>query len=634
MAQEIRILMVEDTALDAELIEHEFKKENLSFQLKRVETKEAFEQALLGFGPDIILSDMMLPAFHGLSALAIAKEKYPHVPFIFVSGTIGDELAVSSVKMGATDYVLKDSLSKIVPATLRALKEFKQNLQLKEIENLKDFIAAVVESTSDAIIGVDLEGKVTSWNTGAQMIYGYTAKEILGKNVLTIYTPEDFELYHIIIAKIQNGESVIDFQTKRVNKHGQVIDVSATVSPVKDAGGKVIGISSITRDITALIKMQSELEKQRQSLIDSEERFRQLTENIKEVIWLTDPAFSKILYINSAYTEIFGRSRGEIYANSMSFMEAVHVDDRQRVKDALEVQRTNFKFEVEYRIVKPDGDIRWVMARAFPIKDAEGKVYRMAGIAEDITRQKESEMALKQAHRQLIHTEKLAAIGQLSAGIAHEIKNPLGIITLCIEQLRDEVQGLNEGNKTLIEMIQEATDRANKVVVELLNYSRTSELKLSSVPVEVCLDHTVFLLQNAIKLKNITIHCFYTKEETFKVMGDRSLLEQAFFNLIANAIDAIEEKGSIHISTYLDISNKSGNKVMIEIADTGCGMLPEVAKRIFEPFYTTKPQGKGTGLGLSIVEMIVSQHHGTVWAESKVGAGTKFFIALPQLKGN
>jgi PAS domain S-box-containing protein len=187
MKNELRILILEDDDADAELIQHELRKANIAFKSQRVDTREAFQKKLFDFEPDLILADYTLPAFDGSSALRMVKEKYPDVPFIFVSGTIGEDFAIESLKSGATDYVLKDRLSRLAPAVDRALSEVKEKIEYrkarKALEESEMRFRSVVQLANDAIILTDGKNDIISWNKGAQVIFGYLEEEVLGKSI-------------------------------------------------------------------------------------------------------------------------------------------------------------------------------------------------------------------------------------------------------------------------------------------------------------------------------------------------------------------------------------------------------------------------------------------------------------------
>lgn len=247
----------------------------------------------------------------------------------------------------------------------------------KEAEKARAYLAAIVESSEDVIIGKTLDGTITSWNAAAERIYGWSADELIGQSVFKLFPPGADEEYRYIMGKLGQGESVSQLETKRVRKDGKLIDIALTVSPIKDKDGHIIGASTIARDITALKWAQAARE-------ESEQRLRQLTDNIGEVLWLRDVRTSQMLYVSAAFADVWGVARDRLYEQPYSFVEYIHPDDRDRVLEALQ-QHAEGEFREEYRIIRPGGDTRWIRAHTVPIRDDAGEVYRVAGIAEDIT---------------------------------------------------------------------------------------------------------------------------------------------------------------------------------------------------------------------------------------------------------
>jgi signal transduction histidine kinase len=245
---------------------------------------------------------------------------------------------------------------------------------------------------------------------------------------------------------------------------------------------------------------------------------------------------------------------------------------------------------------------------------------------------KQNVKQLNETQNQLIQTEKMAAVGQLAFGIAHEIRNPLGIILGGVELLGNKLAGKKEEIiKISLEKIEQSIDRANNIITTLLKFSRASQLNLQ--PVNVCktMDAVVSLIKNQANLKNVRIKINY-KDKDLEVRADPNMLQQAFFNLCINAIDAMPKGGKLFINVYCETKEEVKRNIVIEIADTGKGIPKEKLSKIFEPFFTTKPPGEGTGLGLSIVHLILERHNATIDVESRVREGTKFVIKLPVAK--
>ncbi|MCX5666852.1 MAG: response regulator [Candidatus Omnitrophica bacterium] len=236
---------------------------------------------------------------------------------------------------------------------------------------------------------------------------------------------------------------------------------------------------------------------------------------------------------------------------------------------------------------------------------------------------------LNQTQNQLFQSEKMAAVGQLAFGIAHEIRNPLGIILGGIEFLEMNLGNKDEINKEIVGKLKESIDRANNIIVDLLKFSRTSKLEAYSVNICALIDEVAALIKNQAYSKDVRIVKNYA-DSALSVLADPALLRQAFFNLCINAIDSMSKGGELRLNIYSGQGQgaKANKEVIVEIADTGKGIPEDILPRIFEPFFTTKEPGKGTGLGLSIVHLILERHKAAITVESAAGKGTKFTIRL------
>ncbi len=271
MSKELHILILEDVPEDAELIARELRKGGIVFSSRRVETKEDFQKELRDFMPDIILADFSLPAFSGLSALLIVKKESPDVPLILVSGAIGEELAVKMLKEGATDYVLKSRLSHLVPAIMRALREVEERRERKRAEevlaNALNEQKNIMDTIPDIIYLLDLEGKMVKWNRIGEIVTGFSAEEIKGKNVLDFFPDKDKP---VVIKAIQEAfeKGHRDIEAGLLLKDGTVVPYHWTGVPLKDEQGKVIGLIGIGRDITERKRAEEELKKRVKELED------------------------------------------------------------------------------------------------------------------------------------------------------------------------------------------------------------------------------------------------------------------------------------------------------------------------------------------------------------------------------
>src|SRR5882672_2436225 len=398
----IRVLLTEDNAADAELVMRELKRAELRFAHRVADSEESFTDALHSFAPDVILSDFSMPGFDGEAALALARAMCPDTPFIFVSGTIGEEFAIQALKSGAADYVMKTNLLRLPAAVERAIQERRERSARRDTEKALGASelrkSAIIEAALDCFVTIDAQGCVIEFNPAAEKAFGYARNEVLGKELAELILPpalreahrQGLQHYHAA------GEGPIlgrRIEVSAMRKDGSEFPVELTVVPIRLPEQTLF--SAYIRDIT-------ERKRAEMDLLESEERFRQLAENIQEVFWLTDLSKNEMLYISPTYEEIWGRSRQSLYAAPRTWAEAIHLDDRDRVLKAAQTQQMAGKYVEEYRIVRPDGTMRWIRDRAFPVTDTDGIVIRIAGIAEDITERKEQEHRIARLSR--IHT--------------------------------------------------------------------------------------------------------------------------------------------------------------------------------------------------------------------------------------
>ncbi|PXF57713.1 MAG: hypothetical protein C4B58_08970 [Deltaproteobacteria bacterium] len=386
----------------------------------------------------------------------------------------------------------------------------------------------------------------------------------------------------------------------------------------------------------------------------SEERYRSLVESTGDLIFIVDKE-CKILFVNAILLSQFGILRSHILGKTFDSFHTTE-ETKNFAKNVNKVFETGITTDYEDYSKKYD---KWLIRTLSPIKEPDTKnVIAVSVISKNITERKMAEEDLKKAynelkmaHDQLIQNEKMAAIGRLTSGIAHQIRNPLGIILMGVEYLDNTLSEKDEQCSGSIKIIKQAVGRANKIIVDILQFSRKTELKFE--PIDICklLDDTISLVEHSINLKNIKIRRNYPKE-TVKCKVDKNMFQQVVINLLNNAVDAMQDGGEIKINIFYKSASNIGNRigrreddyfkmgdkiVVIEIEDTGEGIPEDLLPNIFEPFYTTKEAKKGTGLGLSIAHLIIDRHRGSIDVESEANKGTKFIINLQpgnnQVKG-
>jgi PAS domain S-box-containing protein len=242
--------MVEDSADDALLLAAELKRGGFDPVFQRVETAASMQAALEVHKWDLIICDYSMPHFSGPEALALHQQRALDIPFISVSGAVGEETVAEMIKAGAHDYVMKGNLARLVPVVKRELGAAQERRDRRQTEAASAYLASIVQFCDDAIIGSTLDGTVVSWNAGAERLYGYSAAEMIGRSISVLIPPYRPEELPEIYDTIKRGEGVDGLETVRLRKDGTAVEVSLTVSPLKDAGGRVVGASTVARDIT------------------------------------------------------------------------------------------------------------------------------------------------------------------------------------------------------------------------------------------------------------------------------------------------------------------------------------------------------------------------------------------------
>jgi PAS domain S-box-containing protein len=358
---------------------------------------------------------------------------------------------------------------------------------------------------------------------------------------------------------------------------------------------------------------------------ESDERFRQMAGSVGEVFWMLDVERGQLLYVSPAFERIWGRDP-TFLDERHHLLDTVHPEDRERALGYME-RNTRQASEETYRIIRPDGAVRWIHDRSFPIFDQAGKLYRVTGIAADITDRRELEEQLRQA-------QKMDAVGRLAGGVAHDFNNLLTVIGGYSQHLLDSTSA-EDPKRNALEQILKASNRAAALTSQLLAFGRKQMLRPQLINLNHLLTNMESLLRRVMG-EHITFHAALSKT-VLSVKADPNQLEQVLINLAANARDAMPDGGEFRIETALvdapeggaEGRLKEGQYARLRVSDTGVGMNHKVLEHLFEPFFTTKAVGKGSGLGLSTVYGIVQQNQGTIHVTSERGRGTAFEIYLP-----
>jgi PAS domain S-box-containing protein len=474
---------------------------------------------------------------------------------------------------------------------------------------LSQRLAAIVESSEDAIASKDLNGVITSWNKSAERLFGYKAEEIIGRPVTTIIPPELLDDEPVILGKIRAGERIEHFQTVRLHKNGQRINVSLTVSPVRDDKGNIIAAAKIVRDISRQKKLE-----------EAALRLAAIVESSDDAIASKD-LNGIITSWNRSAEKLFGYKAEEIIGKPVTVIipRELHHDEPMILS---KIRRGEKIEHFETIRLHKSGERIEVSLTISPVKDEYGKVIGAAKIIRNITENNKIERALRT-------TEKLAAAGRMAATVAHEINNPLEAVTNLIYLAKRDL-GDSDRVAGYLEMASRELDRVAHIARQTLGFYRdTSSPVLLNIA--ETLDDLLLLYEKRFGSRNIKVLKQYKGGTEITALGGE--IRQAFSNLITNAVDAMPSGGKLvlRVSKSCERNNSRVPGVRVTILDTGCGIDPRHRNNIFQPFFTTKAD-VGTGLGLWITKSIVEKHGGAIHVKSKTGPdahGTAFSIFLP-----
>ncbi len=480
----------------------------------------------------------------------------------------------------------------------------------------------LAENVKDVITVVDMNLRPTYISPSVTQLLGYTVEEALAMSFEQGLTPASFDAiikaFSEKLAAEASGQKdlpdsiVLEGEAK--HKNGHLVPIEIGVNLMRDAEGKPAGILGVTRDITERKKVEEELRV-------SEERYRLVVENANEVIVVAQDGMLK--FCNSRAIGILGYSSEELATKP--FLEFIHPDDQQIVAERYiaRLRGEEVPSTYSFRAVDRTGNTRWVEINAVVI-NWEDRPATLTFLT-DITERKKVEELKKEMEEQLHLAGRLAAVGELAAGVAHELNNPIAAIQMYAEFL-SQSNDLDEATKKDLKTIYGEAIRASKITGNLLSFARKHEPKKRLISINEAIEKTLELRGHQMKVNNIDL-LMELQPDLPVTVADPNEMQQVFMNIIINAEQAMLEahgRGKLHIQT------KSANgRIKVALTDDGPGISEENLKRIFDPFFTTKPVGKGTGLGLSICFGIVQRHGGHIYARSKLGQGATFVVELP-----
>ncbi|MEG3919596.1 PAS domain S-box protein [Microcoleus sp. POL10_C6] len=593
------------------------------------------------------------------------------------------ELAKPSLNFSPSDTIVDRALD-INSLNEQLEKEIADRHRVEEKLQLTQF---AIDRSADAVFWIGSDGKFLYVNDSACTSLGYSAAELLSMTVHDI-NPDFPQTAWSLHWKVLKRCGSVNIEVHHVTKYGRIFPVEITIDHLEFNGKEYQ--CAFARDISERKRIEA-------ALREREEEFRSLVSSIPGAVYRCSAAGrSSLTFISSGIEAISGYPAANFMQKPVqAFPSIVHPDDVQHIETIIDrAIKTKQPYIIEYRLMHCDGNVRWVAEKGQALFNADGEVLSLNGAIFDMTERKAAEDALRlseaiannraqqleialkelretQAH--LIHTEKMSSLGQMVAGVAHEINNPVsfiyGNISYASQYIRDllqlvelykkhypqpaveiqqcidniDLEFLTEDLLKILSSMKMGADRIREIVLSLRNFSRLDDSVKKPTNLHEGIDNTLLILHNKLRARGD-----YPEIKIIKDYGQLPLIEcyagqlnQVFMNLLSNSIDALEDacnqkrraaavgddwKPTISIRT--EALNE--NSICIRIADNAIGMTEDVRSRLFDPFFTTKPMGKGTGLGLAISYRIVAEKHaGALSCRSTVGEGTEFAIEIP-----
>lgn len=481
-------------------------------------------------------------------------------------------------------------------------------------------LAAIAAASDDAIIGTTLEGIITEWNRGAEMIFGYPQDEIIGEPISILLLPGAQEEHTGLFARVKNGEKIEHFETRQKRRDGTLIDISLTLSPLRDAEGRLVGVSKVARDITDIKHSQS-------ALAEREAHLQSVLDTVPDAMIVIDTR-GTIQSFSVAAERLFGYKAAETIGQNVNILMPTPYHEQH--DDHLDrYLRTGERHIIGIRRIvvgrRKDG-------ATFPIELSVGEVNSggrrfFTGFIRDLTERQQAERRLQELQSELIHMSRFTALGEMASTLAHELNQPL---TAIANYLKGSRRLLDTGQSDAIPKVSDALERAAEQALRAGQIIRQLREFVARGESDRQIENLPRLIEEASALALVGVRelgvrvAFDLDPKATSVLASKIQVEQVLLNLMRNAVEAMQETDQ----RILTVSTRrlDNETVRIDVADTGPGIAPEIAAQLFQPFITTKRHGMG--VGLSISRTIIESHGGRLWAEPNPGGGTIFRLTL------
>lgn len=621
----LKVLSLEDSDMDFEIISEQLIRAGYDLNISRAETEREFISLIESNEYDIILADYNLPQFDAFGALEIANQYRPNTPFICVSGSIGEIMAIELLKKGAVDYVIKDRLERLPFAVKRALEDAKEKIIRRQIEESlrlsEEKYRTIFENVQDVFYQTDLDGIIKVISPSIKHFSDFNVAELIGKPVIDLYYNPD-ERKKLLQKLTKKGE-VRDYEIRLKTKKGEIKYTSINARLIFNSEGIPDHIDGALRDIT-------ERKLAEESLKQSEERLRDIMFSTMDWIWEVDEK-GRYTYSSQRDIDLFDVATDEIIGKTpFDFMLPDEAERVALIFSEITAKKMPIKDLENWNIGK-NGKKICLLTNGVPILGSEGQLIGYRGVDKDITDRKLAEQELINAKEKAEESDRLKSA--FLSNMSHEIRTPLNSIIGFSELLGDDYFEEKQKKEFISNIITNGNNLLN-IVSNIMDISkieagqidiRKSKVMISQFLDEVKAQHVMNANEKGLDLKCVC-QCDDTNQDAF-IVTDPDKLRQIFNNLISNALKFTSE-GYIEIGCRL-----IGDKIKFHVKDSGIGISTEFHDKIFERFRQvensfTRKYG-GNGLGLAISQKLVELMGGNIWLESEAGKGSTFYVILP-----
>jgi PAS domain S-box-containing protein len=625
------LLLSSDSKEESVIRQSLSKAEDGKYELFRIENFADLEKMDVEHSCHAILLDMRIETNQVLDTIQSISEVNGAVALICLCRNHAQLREYKDIIHLVDDYLLAESLveGELPTRISHTIRRCHKEEQLLEEQNL---LKQLLENIPDSIYFKDTQSRFIKVSKAMNQIYGFTDPvAILGKTDFDIFTTEHAQpAYDDEQAIIQTGKPIIAKLEKETLPDGRINWVSTTKVPLRDTHNQIIGTMGMSRVVTELKQAQDQLEREGRLL-------KTVIDYALAGIFVKDTQ-GRYLIVNQRHADYLGASTVE-EVNGKTLHDYFDAPEATRISiNDAKIMKTGkgIEYMVDHRISLNNRDL-WLLTSKVPFYDKDGACIGLVGISQDITGQKEIELKLKSTIQtlkttqlQLIEAEKLKTVGRLAAGVAHEVKNPLAVVTLGMDFLKQQLADSTDLVQVLNDM-QTATTKANNVIFELLDYSSPHEISMVPKNLNELIEHVLSFMRHNFNEAQVELQLDLSPNLPLVSM-DTQKMEQVFINLFLNAISVMPEGGQLIIRSFKQRMQQAGSNVsskmtesfrigdhlaVIEVKDTGGGLSPEALDKVFDPFYSSKSTGDGTGLGLSVTQSIVDIHHGLITLDNR-----------------